>query len=153
MKKFVSICLISVISIALTSCGLGHDYNLSINPPAQDEKSSDIFPTEINGDKVKVNKLEYGGVECMYGTDKSITVARLSSEDEAIAYFKQNILPSYKKQNTNFSGTVNGQFYAKAGGDWKMFGWVNNNFAFSIKATNPEKLSEIVNSFRYIENK
>jgi len=150
MKIIRNLCIVLVLSLA--SCGLGPDYNLSVNPPGQNDTPEQIFPAEINGDEAKVNQLESGGLEYTYGSDKSITVARLTSEDEAIAFFKQNVLPNYQKQNNNFSGTINGQFYAKAGGNWKMFGWVNGNFAFSIKASDQEKLDDIIDTFKYIEH-
>lgn len=153
MKKVKILFATVTMLLAMASCNMGHDYNLAINPPAQTDTPAQIFPEDIGGDKAKINKLNFGGLECLYGEDKSITVARLSSEDEAVAYFKQNLLPQFKKQNNNFSGTVNGQFYAKAGGDWKMFGWVNNNFAFSVKATDDEKLQAVIDQFKFIQNK
>ncbi len=145
--------LFVLIATVFTGCGLSHDYELAMNPPASDATPDQIFPEFIGEDQVVVNNLEFGGLECQYGKDKAIIGARLSSTDEAVAYFKQYLLPQFQAQNNNFSGTVNGQFYAKSGGDWKMFGWVNGNFAFAIKATSDDGLNQIVEAFQYIDKK
>ncbi len=154
IQHLVKYTIISACTVAfLTSCGMGHDYDLSMAAPAADAQPVDIFPEAIGDDEVIGNGLENGGMECKYGEEKSITAARLGSKEEAEAYFRENLLPAYKEQSSNFSGNVNGQFYAKAGGDWQMFGWVNGNFAFSIKAKNDEGLAEIVEAFDYIQKK
>lgn len=151
MKKLCLIASLAIMAVIFNGCGLGHDYNLTMNPPANDASPAQIFPEEIAGDVVVVNNLEYGGLQCMYGKDKSIIGARLSSTEEAEAYFKNNLLPDFQAQSNNFSGNINGQYYAKASGDWHLFGWVNQNFAFVIKATSQEGLDQIVDAFQYIE--
>ncbi|MEL6558037.1 MAG: hypothetical protein AAFQ94_07625 [Bacteroidota bacterium] len=147
--------IILLVSLAfLVSCGLSSDYELAMNPPANTDTAYDIFPEEIDGKEMKLNKPSYGGMEGMYGDQQSIYVARLSSKEEAMAFFKTNLLPGFKEKANNFSATVNGQFYAKASGNsQQLFGWVNQNFAFVIKGADKNQLNQIVEKFDFISPK
>jgi len=133
-------------------CSLSHDYNLSLNPPPDNVTPEALFPGIVSGDSVSVFPLNKGGLEARYGNEKSISAARLSSTKEAKAFFEQNFLPAFNEQPSHFSGNINRQFYAKAkGGSWHRFGWVNENYAFVLKAADADGLQELVNSFAYIE--
>lgn len=134
------------------SCGISHDYNLSIEPPPSLSKVHEIFPTDINGEAPQVSAINGGGLKVTYGQDKSIIVARLDSEQEARTYFQKQLLPKFKSEPRHFSATINGQFYAKAeGSNRKKFGWINENYAFTIIAPNERELDAIVEAFPYIE--
>ncbi len=143
--------LLLLLSTTLISCNLSSDYELAFNPPTDTDTAYEIFPESLDGNQMKLNKPEFGGMEGMYGDTQSIYVARLNSNEEAIAFFKEKLLPDFKAQPNNFSATVNGQFYAKAGGDSrKLFGWVNQNFAFVIKGADKMELDQIVDAFNFI---
>ena len=146
--------LVLICCVLMTACNLSPDYEVAVNPPPGDAQAADIFPESIGENLPKVDKPPYGGIAAMYGDKQSIYIARLSSTDEAIAFFKENLIEEFKSQSSNFSGTVNGQFYAKANGKSKqLFGWVNGNYAFVIKAGDKQGLDQIVSSFDYITMK
>lgn len=138
----------------LISCGLSSDYELAFNPPLVTDTAYEIFPESIGGKIMKLDKPEYGGMQAIYGTTQAIYVARLNSNEEAVAFFKEKLLPSFKAKSNNFSATVNGQFYAKASGNSEqLFGWVNQSFAFMIKGASKKELDQIVASFNFIAPK
>ncbi len=150
--KAFSLIVFSV--VFLSSCGLGPEYNLSFLPPDNKATPAEIFPAEISGQKAVLQRMKIGGMEARYGQDKAIFTARLKSNEEAKAFLKLKILPEFKKMPVNFSGTVNGQYYAKATGDEKKYyGWVNANFVFVIKGMSEKAFEEIVDNFRYISKK
>ena len=151
MKIFSALGLFSLTFILISSCGLEHGYNLSMQPPGNQDTPDMIFPHKINGVKAEITKLPHGGVTYQYGPNKSISVGRLNSPKSAISFFKKVFLPEYKTEGYDTSGIVNKQYFARANGKTKMFGWTNGNYAFSIKASSQEDLDSIISNFMYIE--
>jgi hypothetical protein len=152
--KMKSLILFNLLLILFLSCNLSPGYNLNIPPPSDSSWPEDIYPAQIAGKKAESSTLDYGGTEAKYGTDKSIYVARMPTKEEAISFFKQNILPRLNGLSSNFSGTINGQFYAKAKGDSKIiFGWVNHRYIFVLKADSDKAFDELIDNFRYISRK
>ena len=143
--------LIFLLSFIVFSCSMSPEYNLNFNPPANDAKPIDIFPESIGSFTAKVENPAYGGTKVFYGYNMSIYVGRLSNNAEAIAFFKKHLLNDFKSCNNNFSGNVNGQYFARGKSERKkLFGWVNQNYVFVIAGANEAELNQIVTNFKYI---
>jgi hypothetical protein len=149
MKK--TILLITPIILFVYSCGMSPDYNLAYPTPPENAQLEDVFPAEIDGEKGIVENPSYGGINMNYGDVGSIYVVRLENNEEAQSFFQNNLVDEFKDLSSNFSGNINGQFYAKAHSKTKrMFGWINKNYCFVLKASDKEGLETLVNAFKFI---
>jgi len=143
-----------IFSIFLISCNISPEYSLNIPPPPNTAWPEDIYPDQIYGIKAVVSTKEYGGKEAKYGNDKSIYVARMSTKEEAISFFRENILPEFDSLPSNYCGIVDNQFYAKANENGKTFyGWVNNRYIFVLKGYSDKAFNELIDNFAYISRK
>ncbi len=146
--------IISFLTILIISCNPAPEYNLNISPPPDNSWPEDIYPPKIKNEMAVVKTKEYGGTEALYGNDKSIYVARLSTTEEAISFFQKNITPEFESLTSNYIGEVDGQFYARANSNGKKyFGWVNHRYIFVLKATSDKAFSELLDNFTYISRK
>lgn len=149
--KIKNYLLLFLLSFLVYSCSISPEYNLNFNPPANDAKPIDIFPESIGLYNAKVENPAYGGTKVFYGKNMSIYVGRLSNKAEAIAFFKKYLLIDFKSCPNNFSGNVNGQYFARGKSEnTKLFGWVNQNYVFVIGAANEAEFNQIVINFKYI---
>lgn len=149
MKK--TLLLITPIILFVYSCGMSPDYNLAYPIPADNAPLKDIFPAEIDGEKGIIENPTYGGINMKYGDVGSIFVVKLENNEEAQSFFQNNLIPDFKNLSSNFSGNINGQFYAKAHSKAKyLFGWINKNYCFVLEASNKKDLETLVNAFKFI---
>jgi len=146
--------IISFFILLIISCNPAPEYNLNITPPPNNSWPEDIYPPQINNEMAVVITKDYGGTEATYGNDKSIYVARLSSTEEAISFFRKNIATEFESLSSNYMGEVDGQFYARANSNGKKYyGWVNHRYIFVLKATSDKAFNELVDNFTYISRK
>ena len=136
------------------SCNLAPEYNLNFAPPSDKSWPEDIYPAKIAGISPEISTKQYGGTEAKYGSNKTIYIARFTDQKEAISFFQQNVLSEFKTLSTNFSATVNGQFYAEAHDNTKKyFAWVNHRYLFVLKGNSAADFDTLVNNFNYISKK
>ena len=154
MKNRTTIFWVLSVIFFLFSCSMSPDDNLDFVPPSENSKAEDVFPEKIDGNTGLVENPLYGGIEVNYGDAGSIYVVRLENEEEAISFFQNNLLDDFKDLPNNFSGNINGQYYANAHSKTKwIFGWVNENYVFTIEADSEEELEVLVEEFDYISLK
>ncbi len=146
--------IITILTTFLISCNPSPEFNLNIPPPPDNSWPEDIYPPKIATDTAVPITKEYGGTEAFYGNDKSIYVARMSTQVEAISFFQKYILPEFDSLSSNYNGIVDEQFYAKANGNGKKyFGWVNHRYIFVLKGNSDKAFNELVDNFKYISRK
>lgn len=143
--------------VLLFITGCGPDYNTDFDPPPSDAKLNDVFPSEIDGMKSKIDRLNLNhpleGFTAFYG-DGKITIDAILAQTKANAdaHFKEVIAPRFDKMKNHFRGNINGKWSASGtdenGRRW--FAWANHSWIFLISGSDKDHLSKAIDAFKYV---
>lgn len=151
LTRFIQLSLLLVSLVFISACSMSPKYNLDFPAPALDAEISDVFPVDIEEVEGEVHQVSFGGILVQYGEIGSIYSSRSESTEEAISFFQNHLLKDFKDLPNNFSGNINGQYYATAHSDHEcLFGWVNENYCFVLKASSEKNLEQLIDAFNYI---
>ncbi|MEM7180446.1 MAG: hypothetical protein AAF518_06010 [Spirochaetota bacterium] len=136
------------------------EFTLDHAPPSDKVPVAQVFPSEIMGQKAKLQKIvgKNGvlGFAADYGTNNRIEVYQIISkqEKEAVQYFEKQILPFFKKQESHYSKKIGGKpaAYAKDKQDRLYYAWVNQNWIFHLMGNSSKEMQAIVKKFSYISD-
>jgi hypothetical protein len=155
MKR--NLIILTAINLMFLFAACGPDYNTDFDPPPPDAKLDDVFPSEIDGLKSKIERLNLNypleGFTAFYG-DGKITIDAILAQTKANAdaHFKEVIAPRFDKMKNHFRGNINGKWSASGTDEngRKWFAWANDNWIFLLSGSDKEFLTKAIDAFKYV---
>jgi len=154
IRLFSALFLFSLVLI-VTACG--PDYNTNFDPPPPNANVGDVFPDNIDGMKVDIERMNLTqpleGFSAKYGNGK-ITIDAILAPAKSVAddHFKDAIVPKFDEMKNHYRGQVNGKWSA-SGTDSdgrKWFAWVNNSWIFVMSGSDKGNLMKAIDAFNYV---